>query len=237
MDPALRNSCLRAPLGRAVWLAKYKELWLFKPILWKVKVPLCWRKPGIWANIVATLLSLLLKPLSLLSSSQINYCTISLSWFLALHFPLTSNLLRCWFVHSRCLFGQSAEAWLSCTSPPSHLCSSVSPLTPQSLCFCTLYGCSMLFSATLSSFCFMTSFVLLCTSGVLRQKGWDRAYLLHSLPGRSFIPGNLFYWSHLSLFSCLILSTYPTAWIAINMNYTTWQFLPWFSLIYLSARL
>lgn len=74
MDPALRNSCLRAPLGRAVWLAKYKELWLFKPILWKVKVPLCWRKPGIWANIVATLLSLLLKPLSLLSSSQINYC-------------------------------------------------------------------------------------------------------------------------------------------------------------------
>lgn len=74
MDPALRNSCLRAPLGTAVWLAKYKELWLFKPILWKVKVPLCWRKPGIWANIVATLLSLLLKPLSLLSSSQINYC-------------------------------------------------------------------------------------------------------------------------------------------------------------------
>lgn len=56
-----------------MWL-EYKELLLFKPNLWKVKVPLCWRKPGIWANIVATFLSLLLKSLSSPSASQFNYC-------------------------------------------------------------------------------------------------------------------------------------------------------------------
>lgn len=57
-----------------MWLAKYKQLLLFKPSLGKVKIPLCRRKPGIWTNIVATLLSLPLKSLSCTSCSQFNYC-------------------------------------------------------------------------------------------------------------------------------------------------------------------
>lgn len=113
------------------------QLLLVKPILWKVKVPLCWRKPGIWANAVAAFLSLLLKSLPLLSFSQFNYCNfLSLTWFLALHFspaicPDAGLSTAHW-----CLFGQSAKAWLSCTSPPSHLFSLAWPLRHYIFAWC-----------------------------------------------------------------------------------------------------
>lgn len=87
--------------GRAVHLAKNIEPLLFKPILWNVKASLCWRKPGICTNVVATFLSLLLKSFSSPSTFQFNYCDRCLSWFLASCFPHTSNLPRCCFVHTQ----------------------------------------------------------------------------------------------------------------------------------------
>lgn len=92
MDPVLRNSCLRAPLGREVWLAKYKELFLSKTILSKEAVPLYWRMSGIWANVVTTFLSLLLKSLSCPLSSPFNYCT-HLLWLKPSQLALTTTQL------------------------------------------------------------------------------------------------------------------------------------------------
>lgn len=220
-----------------MWLGKYKQLLLFKPSLGKAKIPLCQRKPGIWTYIVATFLSLPLKSLSCTSCSQFNYCNRL--------FTLVSSFARSSLqqsAHMLCC-AQWVLLWTISWSLIELYFTSISLLLfhlfPGTSVTVVLHVLGMLnaFSAPLSSFCFMTSFVLLYTPGVLRQKGWDRASLLHCLPGRSFIPGNLFYCSHLSLFCCFILNTYPTAWIAINMNCMIWQFLPCSPLIYISAKL
>lgn len=93
--------------------------------------------------------------------------------------------------------------------------------------FCMLYGCLMIylfiyFPSAAILVLFHDLFCVALYSRSAETKRLGQGTLLHALPGSSFIPGNLFYWSHLSLCSCLMLSTYPAAWIAINMNYTTW---------------
>lgn len=147
--------------------------------LYDSKVLLCCRKPGVWANIVAAFLSLLLKSLSHFSSSQFNYCNPLFTVAANFAFPLAICTIR-WNLTE--LYFTSTSFLLFCLSPDYSV-----PM------FLHIFRDAQCFFHALSSFCFVTSFVLLCTTGWLRQKGWDRAHLLHSLAGELFILGNLFY--------------------------------------------